>query len=117
MIERSVLHHQHNDVLDLIEISSLPLQSIETSFAVDSSGFTTCRFVQWVKAKYTDPKLMEKHQWVKVHLMCGVKTNVVTSVEVTDSNANDCPQFEMLAPMLSTIYAISPGLCANNKCG
>src|SRR5438552_3441732 len=31
----------------LIEASSLPLQAVETDFAVDSSGFSTCRFVQW----------------------------------------------------------------------
>src|SRR5205085_438950 len=60
----------------LIEISSLPLQAVETDFAVDSSGFSTCRFVQWVKAKYRDRSLIEKHEWIKVHLMCGVKTNV-----------------------------------------
>ncbi len=39
----------------LIEESSLPLQAIESDFAVDSSGFSTCRFVQWVNAKYHDP--------------------------------------------------------------
>jgi transposase len=77
----------------LIEASSLPLQTIESDFAVDSSGFSTCRFAQWVKAKYSDKKMMERHEWIKVHLMCGVKTNIVTSIEVTDSNANDCPQF------------------------
>jgi len=80
----------------LIEISSLPLQTVESDFAVDSSGFTTCRFVQWTKAKYTEPKLMERHDWIKVHLMCGVKTNIVTSIEITDAYANDCPQFEGL---------------------
>jgi transposase len=80
----------------MIEISSLPLQTVETDFAVDSSGFSTCRFVQWVKAKYTDPQQMESHEWIKVHLMCGVKTNVVTSIEITDSKANDCPQFKGL---------------------
>ena len=49
----------------LIEASSLPLQAVESSFAVDSSGFSTCRFVQWVKAKYSEPKQMEKHEWIK----------------------------------------------------
>jgi transposase len=77
----------------LIEASSLPLQSIESDFAVDSSGFTTCRFAQWVKAKYSEPKLMQRHEWIKVHLMCGVKTNIVTSVEVTDNHGADSPQF------------------------
>jgi transposase len=91
----------------LIEISSLPLQTVESDFAVDSSGFTTCRFVQWTKAKYTDPKLMERHNWIKVHLMCGVKTNIVTSVEVTDSNANDCPQFEGLVKATGRNFTMS----------
>jgi len=80
----------------LIEISALPLQAVETDFAVDSSGFTTCRFAQWAKAKYGDKKMMERHEWIKVHLMCGVKTNVVTSIEITDSHGGDCPQFKGL---------------------
>jgi hypothetical protein len=77
----------------MIEISSLPLQTVESSFAIDSSGFSTCRFAQWVKAKYSDKTLMDRHEWIKVHLMCGTKTNIVTSIEVTESSANDCPQF------------------------
>jgi len=77
----------------LIEASSLPLQTVESDFAVDSSGFTTCRFAQWVKAKYSDSALMHRHEWIKVHLMCGVKTNIVTSVEVTDNRGSDSPQF------------------------
>ena len=28
--------------------------------------------------------------------MCGVKTNVVTAVEIKDRYANDCPQFKPL---------------------
>lgn len=78
---------------ELIEVSSLPLQAVERDFAVDSSGFTTCRFAQWVKAKYGNGKMMERHDWIKVHLMCGVKTNIVTSIEVTDANGADSPQF------------------------
>ena len=80
----------------LIEESSLPLRAIESDFAVDSSGFSTCRFVQWVDAKYTNQSLMTKRDWVKVHLMCGVKTNIVTSVKITDRFAGDSPQFKEL---------------------
>jgi hypothetical protein len=32
----------------MIEESSLPLRAVETDFAVDSSGFSTSRFVQWM---------------------------------------------------------------------
>jgi transposase len=80
----------------LIEESALPLQAIERDFAIDSSGFSTCRFYQWVDAKYTNPQLMEKREWVKVHLSCGVTTNVVTAVKITDRWAGDSPQFKGL---------------------
>jgi transposase len=80
----------------LIEESSLPLTAIESDFAVDSSGFSTSRFFQWVDAKYTNPQLMNKREWIKVHLMCGVKTNIVTAVEITNRYAADSPQFKSL---------------------
>src|SRR5260370_21670907 len=97
----SIFNYFENEALTpylkmLIEESSLPLQAVESAFAVDSSGFSTCRFVQWVNAKYTNPSLMTKREWVKIHLMCGVKTNVVTAVEITDRFAADSPQFKGL---------------------
>jgi transposase len=97
----SIFNYFENEALTpylkmLIEESALPLQALESAFAVDSSGFSTCRFVQWVQAKYSKPHLIDKRDWVKVHLMCGVKTNIVTSVEITDRYANDSPQFKGL---------------------
>jgi hypothetical protein len=80
----------------LIEESSLPLQAIESDFAVDLSGFSTCRFTQWVQAKYSDPVQMTKREWIKVHLMCGVKTNIVTAVEISDRFGGDSPYFKGL---------------------
>jgi transposase len=72
---------------DLIVKSSLPLQSVETNFAADSSGFTTCRFTRWFDVKYG--KERTKQDWVKVHIMCGVKTNIVTAVEIEGQHAGD----------------------------
>ena len=80
----------------LIEESSLPLQAIESDFAIDSSGFSTCRFYQWVDAKYKDPKLMQSRDWIKVHLMCGVKTNIVTAIEISERYAGDSTYFKPL---------------------
>ena len=39
---------------------------------------------------------MEKREWVKVHLSCGVVSNVVTAVQITDRWTNDSPQFKGL---------------------
>jgi transposase len=80
----------------LIEQSSLPLRSVETDFAVDSSGFSTSRFVRWYDHKYGKERI--EHHWVKCHLMCGVKTNVVTAVEIR-GNAGDVTMFQ---PLLAT---------------
>jgi Transposase DDE domain len=72
-------------------VSSLPLKGIENNFAVDSSGFSTCRFVRWFNKKYG--REIDNREWVKVHLMCGVDTKIVTSVDVSGWAANDTPYF------------------------
>lgn len=38
----------------------------------------------------------DRRQWLKLHLMVGVKTNIVTSVEVSDDYAHDYPFFKGL---------------------
>jgi transposase len=81
----------------LITQSSLPLRSVETDFAVDSSGFTTSRFIRWFDHKYGEVR--EQHDWVKCHLICGVKTNIITACEIHDRNANDSP---LLPAMVET---------------
>lgn len=79
---------------ELITTSSLPLKSIESDFAVDSSGFSTGQFMRWLDVKYG--KEEDRRMWLKVHLMCGVKTNIVTSVEISDGYANDYHFFKGL---------------------
>jgi transposase len=71
----------------LITETSLPLKAVEVDFAADSSGFTTSRFIRWFDHKYG--AVRQQHEWVKVHLMCGVRTNIVTAVEIRDKDASD----------------------------
>jgi transposase len=79
---------------ELIKVSAAPLKSIESDFAVDSSGFSTGQFMRWLDVKYGTKE--DRRQWLKLHLMVGVKTNIVTSVEVSDGYANDYPFFKGL---------------------
>jgi transposase len=81
----------------LIERSALPLKAVEIDFAADSSGFSTGRFIRWYDHKYG--KQMKQHEWVKAHIMCGVKTNIVTAIEIEGPNASDT---KLLQPMLAT---------------
>jgi Transposase DDE domain len=83
----------------LIIESSLPLTAVEKTFAIDSTGFSTSQFGRWVDFRSGKLQSREKRKWIKAHLMCGVLTNIVTAVEVTDAYAHDAPYFE---PLLDT---------------
>jgi len=102
----------------LIEESASPLRAVETDFAVDSSGFSTSTFDRWYDAKYG--RMRSEHQWIKAHLMVGVKTNVVTSVEVTDGYANDMPRLPGLVATTASRFQIAEvsadkGYLSNNN--
>lgn len=74
---------------EMIKHSSLPLKALERDFAVDSSGFSTSQYVRWFDEKYG--KERTSAIWLKAHLMTGVKTHIVTSVEITGKDCNDSP--------------------------
>lgn len=79
---------------------------MEHDFAVDSSGFSTVQFKRWTDSKYGKAQSIDKRQWVKVHLMCGVKTNIVTSVEISHAHAGDSPYFAPLVEATSQNFAM-----------
>lgn len=80
----------------LIRESASPLNTIEHDFAVDSSGFSKGTTTKWMHAKYSNPHIIDKKDWLKYHIICGVKTNIIASVEITDGTAGDHPQFKPL---------------------
>jgi transposase len=106
----SIINYFEMDMLTpylqmLIEESSLPLASIEEDFAVDSSGLSTGVYQRWSEAKWGKvrtlfgekvPNEVNRRDWLKIHITCGVKTNVVTAVEVTDAHASDHNYFKPL---------------------
>jgi transposase len=88
----------------LVARSAAPLKAVETDFAIDSSGFSASKFERWYDHKYGITKM--KHVWVKVHICCGVKTNVVTAVRILDRDAADSPQFVPLVKETTTNFTI-----------
>ena len=81
----------------MIKESALPLKAMETHFACDSSGFSGCRFDRWYDHKWGHYQI--QRAWCKAHVMCGVRTNVITAVEIHDKNTNDGT---MLRPLLAS---------------
>ena len=77
----------------LIDLSASPLRHVEQRFAVDSSGFCTSIFSRYSSIRY---KKEERRYYKKAHITCGVLTNVITSVEVTDGYMHDSLMFRSL---------------------
>jgi transposase len=95
----SIFNYLENPALtpilrSLITETSRPLSSVEIDFAADSSGFSASRFVRWFDHKYG--AVRQHHEWVKVHLMCGVSTHIVTAVEIHGRDASDARQLPAL---------------------
>ncbi len=99
----------------LIEESALPLSAIEQDFAADSSGLSTGVYLRWSDVKWgkartlfgdKQPNQINKRDWIKIHIMTGVTTNVVTAVEVTDSTAGDSPHFKPLVETTAQGFAM-----------
>ena len=73
----------------LIQASSLPLRDVEVDFAIDSSGFASTAYNRWFDHKYGASKKSVK--WVKLHIMCGVQSNIITAADATASMSADSP--------------------------
>lgn len=89
---------------DLIALSSAPLAAVESDFAVDSSGFSTSRFGQYFDYKHG--REQEYRKWVKAHICCGVESNVVTAVSLTEGKAGDSPEFGPLVERTADVFDI-----------
>lgn len=83
-------------ILDyLVTLTALPLKFAEENFAIDSSGIGMNRFDRWKNHKYS-LKPIPQDKFMKLHIICGVKTNIITTAKVTLGNVNDQVMFEPL---------------------
>lgn len=87
----------------MIEEAALPLRELEQDFAVDSTGFSTATYRRWFDHKYGQKT---QATWIKAHAMIGVRTNVVTSIELGSSRSADCPQLPALVSSTAARFAM-----------
>ena len=92
-------------IKELIALSSSALREVEKDFAVDSSGFATSRFARYFNYKWG--RESEYRIWLKAHVMSGVKTNIVTSIEITEGHANDSPSLPRLVEETAKTFEVS----------
>ena len=78
----------------LIEQSATPLRDVELDFTIDSSGFSTSMYGRWLDVRIQSSS--KKRIFKKAHVTSGVKTNIITAIEVTPGFYADSPQFHDL---------------------
>jgi transposase len=81
---------------EMIEISALPLKQVELDFAVDSTGFGTSVYSHWYDFRFGNKKNVSYRHFRKCHAISGVRTNIISSVEITKGTASDAKQFPYL---------------------
>ncbi len=74
-------------LIHLIEQTATLLIPYETTFAVDSSGFSSFKFHRWVHARLD--KRERIRDFKKAHICIGVKSGIITAIAITDSNHAD----------------------------
>lgn len=75
-------------ILDrLIEESSKPLSIIEHDFATDATGIRTKLFSSWYSLRCK--KEIKKRDHLTIHITTGVKSNIVTALNVELKSGND----------------------------
>ncbi len=91
---------------DLIAFSAAPLRPLETKFAIDSSGFSSCRYEDYYDYKHGSGMPRRRCEWVKCHICSGVSTHCVSSVRILDKDAADSPQFIPLLKKTKEGFAV-----------
>ncbi len=94
---------------DLIRLSSLVLASVETDFGVDSTGFSTSKFARYFSYKHG--KVKDYKVWIKAHVASGLKTNIVTAVELTQDDSNDSKFFIPLLERTAKGFEMKVSVC------
>ena len=91
-------------LLYLITVSGLSLKHVEDTFAIDGTGMSTSRFVRWRSEKHR--RNMKHREFIKVHAVCGVKTNIITAAAVGGWAAHDTNYFVPLLERTAEYYSV-----------
>lgn len=76
----------------LYKVLAMPFVTLEDYFAIDSTGFGRYN-TSWLRIRADRKKW---RSFNKLHIITGVRTNIVTSAKITEANEHDSTQFSHL---------------------
>ena len=89
---------------DMIAITAIPVISIERTFSIDSSGFSTSNTVNWHRKKHQHVK--DHKHWMKSHILYGNLTHVGVAVAISQGNAHDINYYKPLLEQANQYFNI-----------
>ena len=78
----------------LVTLTARPLRGIENVFAVDGTSWSTRWYDRWLDGKEAPES--ERQQWAKLHLLVGVKSNIIARAAISPGNHHDSPYYKGL---------------------
>jgi len=89
----------------LYRMLALPLKNIEKKFSIDATGFSTSVKTDWVAVRF-GKETCNWRDWKKLHIVCGVNSNIIVSASITKGYAHDSPEFNGLVTETSKNFKI-----------
>jgi len=105
----------------LYKTLALPMVDIESTFAIDATGFSMPHRDRWVKVRF-DKQYTKMRYWKKLHAICGVRTQAITSCKVTEGTKSDMNEFEPLVKQTAKRFRMreicaDAGYLSRKNCG
>lgn len=100
---------QNKKVTELLErlykIIAQPVASIEIYAAVDATGISNMYGnTTWRRIRHTKEENKKRREYSKLHIVSGVKTNVVCSAKITSGTTHESPYFKELLDDSAKIF-------------
>lgn len=91
----------------LVKIMAEPLATIETHFSADASGIKMkYGNKRWIHVRHTKEEMKQVRNYVKLHIISGIKSNVITSVKITTGNRHESPFFKELLDDTAKVFNV-----------
>lgn len=91
----------------LYKIIAEPIAPIEIYFSADATGISNAYGnIRWMKIRHTKQEAKKIKDYSKIHIISGVKTNVICSVKITKGNKHESPLFKPLLDDTARVFNI-----------
>lgn len=91
----------------LYKIIAEPLAEVELYFAADATGISNAYGnTSWMKIRHTKEEEKHRREYSKIHIVSGVKTNIVCSARVTRGEAHESPYFKPMLDDTAKIFNV-----------